>query len=407
VSNDAANPGGGHKHPRPRIGYLIPEYPSQTHAFFAREMNALRGCGFEVVPISTIPPKEICRHEFAQTAREETIYLSRIRPPVFVHNLLRFGIRAVKHCLRKGPEERLDLKMAMPAGIMAVQLAGVIRRNRIQHVHCQSFARAGLVAAIACEITGTPFSLTLHGDLPVYGSYHRRKAEHASFLLAVTEPLRQSLIDGLGFPAERAFTLTMGVDTSHFTPLHDRPPNDPPVVITVSRLNRAKGHQFLLEALARIRDAGVRFHYKIVGLGPYEAEIREVVDRLGLNEHVTFTGTLSETEVLEALRAADVFVLPSVGKGEAAPVSVMEAMSCGIPVIVSRIGGTPWMIAHGQDGFLTDQGAVDQIESALRRLLSDPTLRGEIGTAARRRANQDFDARVLGVRLSELLTRHR
>lgn len=404
MSSDTANPSGGHEHPRPRIGYLIPEYPSQTHAFFAREMNALRECGFEVIPISTIPPKEVCRHAFAQAAREQTIYLSRIRPLKLVHNLFRYGIRAIQQALRKGPEDHLDLKMAMPAGMMAVQLAGVIHEHKIQHVHCQSFARAGLVAAIACEITRTPFSLTLHGDLPVYGTYHRRKSEHASLLIAVTEPLRQSLIDDLGFPPERAFTLTMGVDTSHFTPLPEKPDNDPPVVITVSRLNRAKGHQFLLEALARIRDTGARFHYKIVGLGPYEAEIRETVDRLELQEQVTFTGTLSETEVLEALRTADIFVLPSVGKGEAAPVSVMEAMSCGLPVIVSRIGGTPWMIDHQHDGFLTDQGSVDQIECALIGLLSSHTPRDQIGLAARQRAQRDYDAHVLGQRLGKILT---
>lgn len=404
MENDSTNPSQGHDLSRLRIGYLIPEYPSQTHAFFAREMNALRECGFEVIPISTIPPKEVCRHAFAQAAREETIYLSRIRPLELVQNLFRYGIGAIQQTLRKGPEDHLDIKMAMPAGMLAIQLAGVIHKHKIEHVHCQSFARAGLVAAIACEITRTPFSLTLHGDLPVYGTYHRRKVEHASLLIAVTEPLRQSLIDDLGFHPERAFTLTMGVDTSHFTPLPEKPVNDPPVVITVSRLHRAKGHKFLLEALARIRDTGARFHYKVVGLGPHEAEIRETVNQFALQEQVTFTGTLSETEVLEALRAADIFVLPSVGKGEAAPVSVMEAMSCGLPVIVSRIGGTPWMIDHEEDGYLTDQGAVDQLYYYLFKLISNKSLRREIGNEARRRAVNDFDAMALGTKLGKLLS---
>jgi glycosyltransferase involved in cell wall biosynthesis len=108
---------------------------------------------------------------------------------------------------------------------------------------------------------------------------------------------------------------------------------------------------------------------------------------------------MAELAIAEALRGVDAFVLSSVGIGEASPVAVMEAMSAGVPVVCSRIGGTADMIDDGVDGLLIDQKDEEGIAVALRRLYDDRSLGVRLGGAARKRALSQFDA----VRRAEIL----
>jgi glycosyltransferase involved in cell wall biosynthesis len=186
----------------------------------------------------------------------------------------------------------------------------------------------------------------------------------------------------------------MGVDTELFReggnclPRHGRLH-----MVTVARLNPMKGHCHALGAMRRARDAGCDVVYTIAGEGPFRQEIENEVRRLGLEQHVKLTGTLSERAVLQLLQQADAFVLPSVGLGEAAPVSVMEAMACGLPVLCSIIGGTPDMIVDGEEGLLVEQGNERALAEALIRLANNPDERARLGKNARARAVRDFDTR--------------
>jgi glycosyltransferase involved in cell wall biosynthesis len=157
--------------------------------------------------------------------------------------------------------------------------------------------------------------------------------------------------------------------------------------------------------MRQARDAGCDIRYTIAGEGPFRQEIEDEIRRLGLEEHVQLTGTLSEGEILQLLQEADAFVLPSIGLGEAAPVSVMEAMACGLPVICSRIGGTPDMIADGVDGFLIEQGDERALAEALLRLANDPDERARLGRNACARAARDFDTRQTACALLEAIRR--
>ncbi len=168
----------------------------------------------------------------------------------------------------------------------------------------------------------------------------------------------------------------------------------------------AKGHIYAMEALKILLDNGVKAHYVIVGDGPYERDIRVDIDRLDLTQHVTLTGTLGEEEVCRHLRESDVFVLPSIGPGEASPVSVMEAMAVGLPVVVSRIGGTPDMINDGVDGYLTEQKKPNEIARRLVELASSPEKRRSMGKLARKRALEQFDVRTTSEKLLNAIEKH-
>src|SRR5882724_7906039 len=135
-----------------RWGYLVPQFPEQTHAFFWREVCSLRRMGEQVLLVSTRKPSPLtCRHEFVPTAVAET------------HYLYPFGVRSLLAWAAVGSR---SLSQAL------VYLLGLVdwaRRERIDHIHGHSCADTAHVLALARRAGGPPYSLTLHGDLEVYG----------------------------------------------------------------------------------------------------------------------------------------------------------------------------------------------------------------------------------------------
>jgi glycosyltransferase involved in cell wall biosynthesis len=220
--------------------------------------------------------------------------------------------------------------------------------------------------------------------------------EGATFVCAVGNHLRQQLIEHAGISDDRVVVTYMGVETSELAALGSQRSYKAGRLhlITVARLNPAKGLTHSLAAVRRGLQEGLDLHYTIAGEGDYRDTLVSRIEELGLCNHVTLPGTLSESEVYQLLSKADAFVLPSVGHGEAWPVSVMEAMGSGLPVIASVIGATPEMITTREDGFLVPQRDEHALLQAITHLANDIDLRRCVGEAARRTARRRFDVSV-------------
>jgi glycosyltransferase involved in cell wall biosynthesis len=242
---------------------------------------------------------------------------------------------------------------------------------------------------------GPVYSLTLHGDPPVYGVDHRNKAANAKFVSVVARPLQESYHLESQLPKERLPIITMGVDLDKFFPVtKDNRSSGKFVLTTVARLHPVKGHELVLQAMHEMRLAGKIVYYQIIGDGPHKAVIEAKVKELSLEDQVSILGTQGEEAIVETLRNSDAFILPSFGAGEASPVSVMEAMAVGIPVIATYIGGVPDMIQDGIDGFLIPQKSYAAIIEVLNLMLSNMTLCEIVGKQARQTAITSFDYRV-------------
>ena len=386
------------------VAYLVPEFPGQTHAFFWREFSALAELGAGPRLISTRRPREgRARHAFAEPAAALTRYLAPPGP----RDLLWLAahparaLRAVgylRSLSRATPAARAKRAVILAS---AARLLRLCRRDNLGHVHIHSCSDAAHLGAL-CRVMGGPtFGLTLHGDLEVYGTDHGSKMAGAAYVTTVTRPLRQQVIEQVGRDPQTVPVIWMGVDGGRFTPRTADRPDGPVRLLTIARLNRCKGHLHALRALRRALDGGADLCYDIAGDGPAEAEIRAEIKRLNLDAHVRLLGSISEDEVVETLRGGDVFVLPSVGVGEAAPVSVMEAMACGLPIVCSVIGGTPDMLTDGVEGFLITQGDEAALAEAFGTLAGDASQRQAMGVRARERAEAQFDYRVQAARLLE------
>lgn len=395
-----------------KVAYLVPRFPDMTHAFFWREVRAMRDMGIEVHLVSTRPPVSVRseeeEHPFSREARAETYYLGSdwISPMGW---LALHPIRVWKAARYVGTLEESDWRekaailALLPA---AANLYRFARIHGIEQIHIHSCANSAHVGGMARRLGGVGYSLTLHGDLPVYGKDHQSKMAGANFVSVVTRPLREQVIGATGRPERTVPVITMGVDTEQFYPSPSSAAAGVPLeIVSVSRLIPQKGHVDALAGLARLEAEGLSFRYTIVGEGPERESIERRARSLGLENRVQFAGRLGEDEVRQQLRKSDVFLLPSYGLGEAAPVSVMEAMACGLVVICSRIGGTPDMIRDGEDGFLIPQRDSEALASTIREVIGDPDLRLRLARAARRSAVTRFDYRRTAAALAGYLTR--
>ena len=384
-----------------RLGILIPEFPGQTHIMFWREVTALRAIGHDVQILSTRSDRTgLCNHAFAR-CNHGAIYcwppsLSRVCCSMLSRP--RAALRALLYALQVEKSGGLAKRLGLWGG--ALDLSESIRRRKLEHVHVHSAADAAHVMAMASMISGVPYSVRLHGDLDAYGGDHGAKFARAAFVLSASRLHIVEAVNRQVVKQGRHGCVPMGVDVSKVI-RREGWLGGPIRIVTVARLNRAKGHEIALKALSQCHDDGVDFRYTIVGGGELRPVIeRQIVD-LGLEGLVTMRGSLDSEDVASELSNNDVFLLPSIGIGEAAPVSVMEAMAAGLAVVCSAIGDTPDMVRDGVDGFVTKQGDVRGIAMAIQRLHSDRDLLERCGESARLRAIEDFDSAKQAQRLLE------
>lgn len=177
-----------------------------------------------------------------------------------------------------------------------------------------------------------------------------------------------------------------GVDTRRFRP--SRSYTGPGVkVIFVGRLIFNKGPQFLLDAIPEVVKNQSDARFELVGDGPMRRELQHRVRRQGLNGRVGFLGHREDVEKL--LMEADVFTRPSLLEGM--PLTVLEAMACGLPVIATPVGGTAELVEDGVNGYLVEPGDSQQLAQRLCTLLADRDLRLEMGRHGRTLVEGRYD----------------
>lgn len=293
--------------------------------------------------------------------------------------------------------------------VAAVDLLEWASRHRVDHIHGHSCADTAHILAMARHAGGPPYSLTLHGDLVIYGGDHNAKMAKAEFVCTVGAYLKSQVVNNAGLAEDRVVETCMGVETENLENLgRDRSYIAGTLhIATVARLHPAKGHLHALSALKQGLERGLDLRYTIAGAGPYREAISSRILQLGLEQRVVLAGELSEAEVLRLLSSVDAFMLPSTGIGEAWPVSVMEAMGAGLPVIASIIGATPEMIRSGIDGFLVPKGDEQALLEAVSVLAQNVDLRRKIGAAARLTAQRRFDVTATAAALRDAIISRR
>jgi glycosyltransferase involved in cell wall biosynthesis len=395
-----------------RIAYLTGEYPRATDTFIQREVAALRQQGFQVETCSI--RRTSAAHMVGNEQRQEasrTFYVLEAATRPWIS--LRAHLNALKAPARYLRALRLALSTA-PGGLRpmlyqlfyfaeAVVLADHLRRNRIQHLH-NHIAKASCTVAMICqELSGIPYSFTLHGPDIFFEPIHWRldeKIARASFVACISDFCRSQ---GMSFADrqhwDRMHIVHCGVDPNRYTGTKvARSGNQ---ILFVGRLAAVKGVPVLLEALETLRRNRPDLHLTLIGDGPERAELEAEAQNRGLSEAVTFAGYKSQSDVATTLNQSDLLVLPSFAEG--VPVVLMEAMASGLPVVATQIAGIPELVEQGISGELVPPGDSAALANALERVLADPAAATKMGAAGRAKVSEDFDISKEASRLGLLL----
>jgi glycosyltransferase involved in cell wall biosynthesis len=283
----------------------------------------------------------------------------------------------------------------------ARHLAQLLRRESVDLLHAHQYTPFfyAMTARLLCR--RPPVLFTEHGRH--FPDYPRRKRMVANRLLlerrdrvvAVGEAVRQALLQNEGLPAGRVQVIYNGINLAPFAngtadraalrQEMDVGPDDL-VILQVARLDYLKDHATALGALRQVVARRPDARLVLVGEGPERAMIEEQVHQQRLDRHVRRLGLRSDIPRL--LRASDLFLLTSISEG--IPLTVIEAMAAGLPVVATRVGGVAEIVADGKTGFLAPARDQATLAQGILRLAQDATLRGEMGQLGCERARALF-----------------
>jgi colanic acid/amylovoran biosynthesis glycosyltransferase len=229
----------------------------------------------------------------------------------------------------------------------------------------------------------------------VWVERYRAVASLGMQALCISHAGRQQLID-IGWPATQIDVIHLGVDTNRFAfvPPSRRWPTRARRILMVARLVEKKGVHVALDAMRRLRDRGCDVELRIVGDGPERTRIEGLIRNWQLT-NVSLLGALEHSVTRHEFAQAHLYIQPSVtaesGDQEGIPVSLMEAMAGGLPVVSTRHSGIPELVIDGRTGHLTAEHDAEGLAVAIERLMRDRASAEHLAQAARARVEQEFD----------------
>jgi glycosyltransferase involved in cell wall biosynthesis len=212
----------------------------------------------------------------------------------------------------------------------------------------------------------------------------QRWAYRAAHVVVANSTAAAEQLRSEGIPAARIHVIPNGVDCDLFTV----PPRQRPIrrIVTVANLRLEKGHDTLIAAMSLLAGRHPDVEVVIVGDGPLRSTLVRQVNLRGLRSRIRFLG--ERPDIASQLAGADLFVLPS--RTEACPNAVLEAMSSGLPIVATRVGGVPELIEDGIDGLLVPADEPNELAGAIESLIEQPARADALGRAARQKAEQRF-----------------
>ena len=284
-------------------------------------------------------------------------------------------------------------RLQVPFFLLGFWFGALRRVRRGGLVHCH-WTISGLIAYWATRWWRCPLVLSVRGsDIHLVGSgmmaqLHRLIYNWMDVVVAVSEDIAANL-EALGVPKSKIKVVANGVDR-RFQPADCRVmrerlglPDEEFIMLFVGLLVPVKGLDVLVESLAELADP--KPLCLLVGDGPERPELERQAVQLGVSDRLRFAGRRSSDEIPTWMGAADILVLPS--RSEGRPNVVLEAQACGLPVVATRVGGTPELVCDGKTGLLVESEDVADLADALQRLRIDRGLREALGRAGREQAD--------------------
>ncbi|MCJ2123041.1 glycosyltransferase family 4 protein [Methylobacterium sp. J-077] len=387
-----------------RVAVVLKGYPRLSETFIAQELLALERRGLPLEIWSLRRPTDNARHPMHAAIRAPAAYL-----PEYLRDAPFRVLRGLGAALR---QRRFTALLALFARdlcrdptasrLRRLGQALVLARElppAVSHIHVHFLHTPASVARYAALLTGRRWSFSAHAkDIWTTPAWElAEKLQDAAWGVTCT---RDGLARLESLAPGRTRLAYHGLDLARFpTPPPPRVPRDgtdpaaPLRLLCVGRLVAKKGHDDLIDALAAL-PPGLHWRLDLIGGGALRDTLEARVRARGLSERIAFRGSQAQPAVIAAMRAADLFVLPTKpapgGDRDGLPNVLMEAASQALPILATAFAGTPEFLTNGVHGILVPPGDPAALAAALARFAADPALRLRLGAAARMRLVQDF-----------------
>ena len=393
------------------IAVVVSRFPAVTETFILRELTELERQGIEVVLVPLLRHEASSVHPEVEPWLERALYSPFVNPKMLLTNVSVFLRRPLLYLSTLFTllwEARGSANAFF--GTLGIFLKSVwngerVRHRGVTHIHAHFATHPASAAYIMSRVhasdTDLPYSVSVHAhDIFIHQAGLHRKLCAAAFVRSISR-------FNVDFLLERFAESTPRLGRDHFRVIHcglepDRyrhvsEPGRPAIgrparVLCVASLRLYKGVTHLIEAFARLDAAGIDAHLEVIGEGELRGSLESQIAQEALADRIWLVGTRTQSQVVDALARADVFVLPSVvapdGQMEGIPVSLMEAMAAGVPVVATRLSGIPELVVDGETGVLVEPADAAALAGAIRRTLDDPESaqgRAERGRALVRR----------------------
>lgn len=383
--------------------------------FIIPEMKEVITQGHELLIVPRSPMSRYVSHSDAADLQNFCVYQRGLSSAVFRACIQELTSRNGGHCLRLlfhifcQSRTLFVLLKNLFVFPKAIWIAHLARTWRADHIHAHWALSTATMAMIASEISCIPWSFTAHrGDI-VENNMLNVKLNKASFVRFISQGglfLAQSIIKGKLPPT--CHVIHIGVRLPVNPSPNKRNFSESFTIICPANLLPVKGHTYLLQAIADLKVRSVPCRLLLAGSGPLSSSLRRQVNALDIQDRVEFVGQLSHDALLQLYlqNMVDLLVLPSVDLGdgihEGIPVSLMETMAHGVPVIATATGSIPELIS-GYAGILVPQKNSAALADSIERLIGDADLRDRLAIEGRKRIEAAFNVENTVAELCKLM----
>ena len=298
------------------------------------------------------------------------------------------GVRMVY--LRRGPQG----KQVSGKRYLFMKLKKELGAGKVDILHVHNPFYHYLYGALAARAAGgTKVMLTMHATVwldkgrPAWKRVFWIGAMLSDSIVSVCEEVQQILLGRFKLPRGKFSVVENGIDLGRFLAVPQRVARDKIVIGTIGRMASEKNHKVLIEAFAKLLPRYGDLRLRLLGGGPLETQLKALTARLEVQDAVEFCGFSNDTPGY--LRSFDIFVLPS--ESEAMPLTLLEAIASGLPVVATSVGNVPRMVGVTESGWLCAPGDVDSLAQALEKAITCEQ-RIKMGEQARAKVSQYFSA---------------
>lgn len=387
-----------------RLAVILKGYPRLSETFIAQELKALQDRGVDFDIWSLRFPYDDKSHPIHEQITAKVRYLpeylyqepKRVLRGWLAARRMPGYAKARRQWVRDLWRDRTSNRGRRwgQAIVMAAEMPTDVRFHYAHFLHTP-----GSVARYAAMIRGVEWGFSAHAkDIWTIPEWEKREKLSDCRFGATCTGTGAAHLNDLAPSRDTVDLVYHGLDLSRFpSPPALRPDRDgsgePVVLLSVGRLVAKKGYDDLLEALARL-PATLNWRFSHIGGGPLKDELKEMAARLGLDDRIEWRGKRDQTEVIQALRDSDIFVLPSKiaddGDRDGLPNVLMEAASQKLPILSTSVSAIPEFVRDGEQGRLVPPGNPEVLADVLIHLIQNMSFRTSLAESAYARLNSEF-----------------